>query len=184
MATRPMTTKELFEKVCGILKEKEKLPDILDYGFATSNAVPIRTYQFNLKDNLAYGGSEDIYLDLWIEYLEEDERCCRGIGTFKTLKENREAMHTMAALLADFILEENAYVNANLDAFTWEGADVYPIDEKEEKIKWGYSCSSMERALKKKDELLEKYLQVSVRDNATRQEKIFCRNRMTEESGG
>ncbi len=175
MATKPMTTEELFDKICGILKEKGTLPDILDYGLATSNPVPIRTYQFDLKNNLAYGGSEGIYLDLWIEYLEEDERCHRELGTFKTLKEDREAMHTMAALLADFILEENAYVNANLDAFTWEGADVYPIDEKGEKIEWGYSCSSMERALKKKDELLEKYPQVVVRDNATRKEKRYGR---------
>jgi len=184
MATRPMTTEELFNRIQNILKEKEKLPHILDYGLATSNPVPIRTYQFDLRHNLAYGGSEGIYLDLWIEYFEDDEKCYRELGTFKTLKDDKEAMHIMAALLADFILEENAYVNANLDAFTWEGADVYPIDEKGEKIKWGYSCSSMERALKKKDELLEKYLQVSVRDNATRQEKIFCRNRITEESGG
>ncbi len=176
MATKPMTTEELFDKICGILKEKGTLPDILDYGLATSNPVlPIRTYQFDLKNNLAYGGSEGIYLDLWIEYLEEDERCRRELGTFKTLKEDREAMHTMAALLADFILEENAYVSANLDAFTWEGADVHPIDEKGNRIEWGYSCSSMERALKKKDELLEKYPQVVVRDNVTRKEKRYGR---------
>ncbi len=79
MATKPMTTEELFEKICGILKEKSTLPDILDYGLATSNPVPIRTYQFDLKNNLAYGGSEGIYLDLWIEYLEEDERCHREL---------------------------------------------------------------------------------------------------------
>ena len=28
---KPMTTKELFEKIRDILKEKGKLPDILDY---------------------------------------------------------------------------------------------------------------------------------------------------------
>lgn len=173
MATRPMTTKELFEKICAILREKDKMPDILDYGLATSNLVPIRTYQFELKQNLAYGGSEGIYLDLWIEYFEDDKRHRRELGTFKTLKENSDGMYAMATLLADFILEENAYVNANLDDFTWEGADVHPIDEKGEKIEWGYSCSSMERALKKKDELLEKYPQVSVRDNATRKETIY-----------
>ena len=43
---KPMTTKELFNKIYGILKEKDKLPDILDYGLATSNPVPIRTYEF------------------------------------------------------------------------------------------------------------------------------------------
>lgn len=27
---RPMTTEELYNKICGILKEKGKIPDILD----------------------------------------------------------------------------------------------------------------------------------------------------------
>ena len=82
-------------------------------------------------------------------------------------------MHIMAALLADFILEERAYVNANLDDFTWEGADVYPFDESGNRLKWGYSCNNMEAALKRKDELIEKHPQVIVRDNATRKEKVF-----------
>ena len=38
---RPMTTGELFNKIQGILKEKDKLPDILDYGLATYKSVPI-----------------------------------------------------------------------------------------------------------------------------------------------
>ena len=84
-------------------------------------------------------------------------------------------MHTMAALLADFVIEEYAYVNGNLDDFTWEGADVRPIDENGKRISWGYSCDSMEQALEKKEELLKKYPQVVVRDNATRKEKIFHR---------
>ena len=118
---RPMTTDELFNKIQGILKEKGKLPDILDYGLAAHNPVPIRTYEFDLKSDLAYGGSEGIYLSLWIEYLGNDERHTDGIGTFKTLDDSNEAMHIMADLLADFIIEEYDYVNANLDDFTWEG---------------------------------------------------------------
>ena len=35
----------------------------------------------------------------------------------------------MATLLADFILEEYAYVNENLDDFTWEGAVVHALKE-------------------------------------------------------
>lgn len=43
----------------------------------------------------------------------------------------------------------------------------------------------MEAALKRKDELLKKYPQVVVRDNATRKEKIFIKQpekKKTEES--
>ena len=84
-------------------------------------------------------------------------------------------MHIMAALLADFVIEEHFYVNDNLDDFTWEGADVYMIDESGKRLKGGFTCGCMETALKKKDELLEKYLQVVIRDNATRKEKYFSR---------
>lgn len=183
MLKKPMTTEELFEKIKGILKEKGKLPEILDYGLGAYNPVPIETYEFDLKSNLAYGGSEGIYLDLWIEYFEDDKKRTSSIGTFKTLHESGEAMHTMAALLADFILEENTYVNANLDDFTWKGVDVYPLDEAGNRLKWGYSCSSMEAALKRKDELLEKHPQVIVRDNATKKEKVFKQPARKEKGG-
>ena len=173
MKKKPMTTAELFNKICNILKEKNKMPDILDYGLAVHTPVPIRTYEFDLKTNLTYGGNEGIYLGLQIEYYTGNERCVHDLGTFKTLREDGEAMHIMADLLADFIIEEYAYVNANLDDFTWEGADVHPLDQNGKRLNWGYSCGSMEAALKKKDELLKKHPQVIVRDNATRKEKIF-----------
>ena len=170
---RPMTTEELFDIICEILKEKGKLPDILDYGLATHNPVPITNYEYGLRSKLDYGGNEGIYLDLWIEYTVDGKGCPSGLGTFKTLRTDDEAMHIMAALLADFIIEEYAYVNANLDDFTWEGVNVHVIEESGEKSKWGYSCGTMEAALKRKDELLMKYNKVIVRDNETRKEKIY-----------
>ena len=170
---KPMTTEEYFNRICRILKEKGMMPDILDYGLATHDPVPMKTYEFNIRNNLDYGGNEGIYLDLWIEYYVNKEKRTSGVGTFKTLREDSEAMHIMANLLADFVLEERAYVNANLDDFTWEGADIHPCDADGKRISCGWSCGSMESALKKKDELLKKYPQVVVRDNATRKEKIF-----------
>ena len=170
---RPMTTVELFGTICEILKGKEKMPDILDYGLATHSPVAIKNYEYGLKNKLDYGGNEGIYLDMWIEYTADGKRCANGLGTFKTLRTDDEAMHIMAALLADFIIEECAYVNANLDDFTWEGVDVHVIEGSGEKSKWGYSCGTMEAALKRKDELLMKYNKVIVRDNATRKEKIY-----------
>ena len=173
--TRPMTTEELFEKINSILKEKGKIPNILDYGLTTSNPIPIRTYEFDLRSSLAYGGNEGIYLVLWIEYLVENEKRRAAIGTYKTLYEDDNAMHIMASLLADFIIEEYSYVNKNLDDFTWEGADVHAFKENGERLNWGYTCGTMEAALKKKDELLKHHQQVVVRDNATRKEKIYRR---------
>ena len=171
---RPMTTVELFGTICEILKGKEKMPDILDYGLAAPNPISITTYEYDLKSNLDYGRSEGIYLDLWIEYTAADGKSCvSGLGTFKTLRTDGEAMHIMAALLADFIIEGDAYVNAHLDDFTWRGANVYTVDESGECGDWGYSGRTMEAALRKKDELLKEYPKVIVRDNATRKEKIY-----------
>lgn len=168
-----MTTEEHFNKICGILKEKEKIPDILEYSLATHEPVLITNYWFDLKSNLMYGYNEGIYLYLWIEYYEGRQKQQQALGVFKTLSTNDEAMYIMATLLANFIIEENTYVNANLDDYIWEGADVHPIDQSGHQCNFGYSCTSMEVALKRKDELLKEYPKVVVRDNATRKEKIY-----------
>lgn len=172
---KPMTTEEFFNKICSILKEKNLMPDILDYALATHDPVPMTTYEFDLRNNLGYGGNEGIYIDLWIEYYQDGKRIKSELGTIKTLCEDNEGMHMMGRLLADFIIEEYAYVNSNLDDFTWEGADVHAMDENGNKLRCGYSCASMESALKKKDEFLKKYPAAIVRDNRTRKEKIYKR---------
>ncbi len=174
---KPMTTAELFDKICHIIKEKQKIPDILDYQLAAFNPIPITDYQFDLKTYLNYGGSEGIYLDCWIELYKNHEKCAYDLGTFKTLRTDEEAMHIMAGLLADFIIEGTSYVNANLDDFTWTGADVHPINANGIRLTWGYSCRTMESALKEKDKLLEKYPKVVVRDNTNRKEKIYSRQK-------
>ena len=127
---RPITTEEFFDTISYILKDQGKFPDILDYGLATHNAIPLKTCEFNLKNNLDYGGSEGIYLDLWIEYYEGDERSMHDLGTFKTLEDDDNAMYTMAHLLVDFILEVYSYVSKNRDDFNWTGVDVHMLDEK------------------------------------------------------
>ena len=90
-------------------------------------------------------------------------------------RSSKEAMHVMAALLADFIIELNAYVRANMDDFAWEGIYVYPIDGTGKRVGWWYSYRSVEDVMLKKDQLLAEYPQVAIRDNATRKEQIFCR---------
>ena len=170
---KPMTTEDLFNKVCHILKEKGRLPDILEYESATGNPVPVTTYEYELGSKLAYGGNEGIYLDFWIEYSAAREKPVQKLGVFKTLYESSDAMRTMAGLLADFIIEESAYVNANLDDFTWEGVDIHAFDRDGKQCGLGCTCRTMEDALNKKDGLLGKFPKVVVRDNATRKEKIF-----------
>ena len=140
-----MTAADLFNKICDILKEKEAFPDILDYAVVEHDLIPITTYEFGLGNHLDYGGSEGIYLDLWITIYGDNEPQHKSLGTFKTLR----------------------------DDFTWEGADIRIFDENDKQLNMGYSCGSMERALKKKDEFLQKYPRVVIRDNATREETSY-----------
>lgn len=173
---RPMTRGELFGKVCKRLEGKGKMPDILDYASGDSSADPIRTDEFSLKNNLDYGGNEGISLDFWVELWTEGKWEKKGLGTFKTLRSDGEAMHVMAALLADFMIEGYGYVRENPDGFCWEGADAFPVDETGKRADWKYCCSSVEKALKRKEELLEEYPCVVVRDNASREETVYYRN--------
>ncbi|MCD7883123.1 MAG: hypothetical protein LUI87_05385 [Lachnospiraceae bacterium] len=171
---KPFTTAEYFRLLCNRLRAKGQMPDdILDYALAAHDPVAIRTCEFNLRSNLDYGANEGIYLDVSIEFFEDGQRECRKLGTFKTLDESAEAMRTMARLLADFIVEDRAYVNSHLDDFTWTGADVYPVKEDGVRTGWSYSCTSMEAAVKRKDKLMEKYPSVIIRDNATRREICY-----------
>lgn len=173
---RPMTTAEYFSEVCKILKEKGLMPEkFLDYSLAANNPVPMKNYEFSIRNNLDFGGSEGIYLDLWVEFYEDGEKQMHGVGTFKTLLDSQGAMRTMAQLLADFIVEQHKFVNKHLDDFTWEGADVYPVGMNGTRLNYGYSCATMEKALVRKEELLQKCPCVVVRDNATRKETRYMR---------
>jgi hypothetical protein len=173
--SKPMTTVELFNKICSLLEENGQMPEILDYKQETSKSAPITTYEFEFCNDLHYGGNEGIYLRIGlVRTLNAGNLACDyPLGTFKTLNTSPEAMRTMGILLADFIVTGRKYVNDNLDDFTWEGADVYPIRKDGRRAGWSYSCSSMERALERKDELLEKYESVIVRDNETREEAVY-----------
>ena len=168
---KPMTMQELFNKICEILKAKDLLPDSLDYALAGDESVLLTNSDFELKSNLDYGASEGIYLDLWLKFF--DSKGYKDFGTFKTLNTDREDMHTMAGILADFILELHSFIAENQDAFSWEGFNVYPLDPK---LNYHYVCESINRALELKDELLEKCIKVSIRSNETREEIVYERS--------
>lgn len=150
----------------------------MDYGTAKHDVEPIKTLKFEMINKLDYGGSEGTYLDLWIAYYENGSEKKSGLGTFKTLQDDDEAMHAMAGLLADFVLEMNNYKVTHPDDFVWEGVDVWALDEQGEQYTWSDTCCDMETALKRKDKLLQKYPQVVVRDNETRKKEIFKRKEL------
>ena len=61
---KPITTTEHFEQIYRILKANGMIPEtLLDYGCAARVPVTIKTYEFEIRSNLAYGSCEGIYLD-------------------------------------------------------------------------------------------------------------------------
>lgn len=80
----------------------------------------------------------------------------------------------MGELLANFLIEERAYVSDHPDDFIWEGVKIHVFDHDGKELSWNYICQNMEYTLKKKEEFLKKYSRVIIRDNVTREETSYC----------
>lgn len=178
----PMTTGELFELLCSKLKESgvwtEKTDEFLDYALGSNRNVQILTPDFTIRNNLDYGDSEGIYLDLGITIYHGNEKPeNRDLGTFKTLRRDDEAMREMASLLAELVIQIR---QLDRDDFRWTGANVTGIKESGERFSYSYICPTMEMALKEKDKLLNRCPEVVVRDNRTRKEVVYKRKEENE----
>ena len=106
------TNKKLFEKVVEKLKESGAMPDILDYGLSAYEEEKITTYEVDCIGTLARGGSEGIYVDVYLRGAETID-----LGTFKTLGEDREAWNVMGRLMADFQWECDEFIQEHIDEF-------------------------------------------------------------------
>lgn len=175
---KPYTVSELFSIICGELKKEGRLPEILDYYSCPSGigGEQIRTYQFWFEGSLNFGGNEGIYLDVYLKWDWDGMPVRKHAGVFKTLSTTREAMQEMGKLLADFIYTASSFVTDNMDDFTWTGYYVRGMKDGAPD-KWGYECATLERALARKDKMLSGYKSVSIRDNATRKETVYQRER-------
>lgn len=158
MRKKPYKASELFNEICSRIT----LPDILDYYRGEDlHDEEIKSYEWDFGNHLEYGSNEGIYLTMYA-WSREKEIC---LGVFKTLRQNAEAMHVMANLLADFIIAGKDFVNSNLDDFTWEGYKVTP-----KSTGWSYDCATLERAKMRYEELSKKCGEVTVFDYAKRKE--------------
>ncbi len=172
MRKKPYTTTEYFTLVTDILKENGEYPSI-DYALAAHSPREIRDYSFDITSCLKYGGSEGIYLDLYIVFGSGEKY---ALGTFKTLGEKKEDMEIMGKLLADFVYESNRFVNRNLDDFTWSGYKCAAFDKEGNPAPFSWDCAPEEKAFAKKNEFLEKgWAKVVITNYATRAEKVYTR---------
>ena len=109
----PVTTAELFTTIVKILEQKNLFPDILEYCDPTQEECFISSFDsgFGIANQLDYGLSGGIYLDLWIT----DGITKFPLGVCKTTGNDPESMYVMAKLLADFIIEIKEYASPYLN---------------------------------------------------------------------
>jgi len=124
---KPYTARDLFQMIDTGLKEKGQLPSFLDYGIPSGkDDRQILTHFWDVTFKVRFGGSEGIYLDLYLTG-EVDSSGKSGdylFGTYKTLNGDDESFREMALLGADFSLEAYHWLNGRLDDFTWTGYDI------------------------------------------------------------
>lgn len=157
------------------------MPEILDYHLVSDEAgeLSLTNDAFALKNILNFGASEGIYLDLFLEFKGKSY----GFGTFKTLKDDREAMRRMGQLLGDFIYEFEDFVWKHDDDFSWDRFKAFFAGD-DGNLNWGrcgYTTKEEALASMAKDrrnsakmaECPEKFSHLLVRDNAKKTNEYF-----------
>lgn len=175
-----VTSQDLFNEIVAAVKEAGGWPDIIDYALSDWNKVELYNYEFDPHFILKAGCSEGYYLDLAIKgnYSLTEKYDIASLGTIKTLDASREGVMKMATLYGECLLAYEKIVNDNLDAFTRKGFDLHFIDPSGKTINFGFSgFKTLEKALGKfqeyKTKWPEKYEKAIIRNNLTREEKIY-----------
>ena len=123
---RTWTTKELFDVINNDLKEKNLLPNILDYSLGPFEDFAILSNEFSLLPKIDFG-CEGIYLDLFLvgDIGYGDGRKRYDLGTYKTLYSDKNAYRDMAILQTDFVFAYMEIMHNYSDDFIHQG---YKVD--------------------------------------------------------
>lgn len=179
-----ITNVDLFNAIVLRVKESESWPDkLIEYASANDyDRVGLYNYEFDPHFVLKPGGSEGYYMDLGIygNYTLADSVNILNLGTIKTLDETEDGIRQMTALYAECLIAYKSIMNdsSNLDALSRKGFDLRFIDTDGNISNWGYSgIKNQEEALKELHKLHEldpdKYAKAIIRNNLTREEKIY-----------
>lgn len=120
------TNTDLMNHVLELVKQSgdyEKAGEIMDYFLAENYEVKeLTNYEFDFLAVAKFGGSEGIYLDCWLQgSFDENHRDkiqTIPCGTFKTLRDDLEAMKVMGELAGSLTYHESQYVNRELDRYS------------------------------------------------------------------
>ena len=171
---KPYTSEELFDNIVRILRENHALPYILDYATAVSRSYDheIRTDEFDIMCDLGFGGSEGIYLTIFIQY---DASNTVHIGTCKTLHNSKDALRTMAILEADVIWHTRQFVSEHSDDFIWTGYSVFFFKTDGSEPCFHFSSQTKDSAMEHIQTFLprEEYDHAVLRDNVNKTDTVI-----------
>lgn len=120
------TNADLMNHTLELVKESgnyDKAEPIMDYYLAEKWEVKeLTNYEFDFLAAVNFGSSEGIYLDCWLkgnfDENHKDEREIISCGTFKTLRDDLEAMKVMGELAGSLTYYASQYVNREIDRYT------------------------------------------------------------------
>ena len=107
-----MTAKEFFETVDKKVREKGMLmADLLEYGLGTDDEE-ITSDDCHTTFLVDFGGSEGIYLDLFLNIYDKREPV--RFGTYKTLETSKEVYDGMCLLGADCVFAADELIRSGI----------------------------------------------------------------------
>ena len=120
-----MTPGQLFQTVIEQMQEDGHFDEasyILDYiSPETLDRRTLCSYQFDVRAVVNRGGSEGVYLDIWLDgECDTSGNHKVAIGTLKTLKEGLGAYTILGRLAGTFVYYAERFINSNLSLFMSE----------------------------------------------------------------
>lgn len=103
-----------------------EIEPILDYylpndeeSLSSGQERPLTNYEFNFAPAISFGGSEGIYVDLYLDGDCDEKGFQRtALGIFKTLRDDLDACRLMGQLCGVLMYHGADYVNRNLHRYT------------------------------------------------------------------
>ena len=177
------TTADLFRIINAQLKEQNLLPEHLDYALPAYQPTRVLADEWDCIGHINFGGSEGIYLDLYLHGYVGDDNPDNGdvhVGTYKTLRTDKEAYIDIGKLNAEFVFALKDFVRNHPDDFNWSGFTVSFYNGEDRKVT--YYTDDAEAAVRLILRNTDKYDKAVVVNNYTKEETaVMCNEDIVQE---
>lgn len=123
---------ELYQAVKELIKKEDRWTDILEYDSVDRDIKHenIVSDEFEVRFEVRKGGSEGIYLDLFVCEYDGHKETNRRLACLKTLSESKAALRKMSMLGAEFYISANEWVRENSRLLWRQGYRIDFLDPK------------------------------------------------------